>query len=591
MGYSIPDHIIQNVIDVTDIVDLISDFVSLKKRGKNYVGLCPFHQEKTPSFNVSPDKQIYHCFGCGKGGNSVSFLMEYDKMRFPEAIRFLAKRNGIDIPTVAVDEKEQSLTAKLYEANEFAAQYYENTLHQKAPETVRAYIRKRDLSDDSLKNFRLGYALPGWDNFLKVAGKRYTDDDLVQAGLVGKSQKHGTYFDYFRHRLMFPIHHHRGQVVAFGGRALDPEERAKYLNSPESPIFQKSQLLYGLYQAKPHLRQERFVILVEGYLDVIALHQAGIMQAVAPLGTALTTEQAHLMQRYADQVYIAFDSDEAGVKAAIRAIPILLQNDLSVHIVSLPAGDDPDTFVKTHGVAEFSQKLKDSPTFFDFMLNHYATRFNLQSVDGKSALAGEMATMIAAIKNPIQTALYRRQLAEFLNVSERTLATMIPTQSMKATSKGGTTSTRISSKLEKSERGVIWAFVEDAHYRAIIKSRIGQESFLTAKHRDVAADLWEADEMFGFNDENELWSIMENYLNCDETHLSILRDIYFSQSDQPFSEKVLKEWLNTMRLSELKNKKSELERELAEAKDDPNIVIKISEIKREMINIKQGEPI
>lgn len=575
MAFSIPDDKIQEIRDRSDIVDLIGDYVPLKKRGKNYLGLCPFHQEKTPSFNVSPERQIFHCFGCGKGGDVFRFLMDHEHLNFVEAVQFLAKRYGIALPQRSEKPGTTQISEKLYQANETAATFFETNL-ARAPQSVQEYLQKRHLQPETIKIFRLGYAADSWDALIKT-GPPISTETLQQAGLIGKSEQRGTFYDLFRHRLMFPIFHHNGNIVGFGGRALDPQERAKYINTPESPVYHKSDLLYGLYQAKREIRPEKTAILVEGYLDVIALHQADIRLAVAPLGTALTAQQAKLLKRYASQIIIAFDGDPAGQKAALRAIPLLLAEKLDVRIIVFPYEDDPDTFIHREGTAAFRRQMTDSQPFFDYVLTALSQEHDLKTVNGKAAIAREMMSYLEQVKDPIQLALYRTKLADYLNINEQTIVKLIPKDLKQASQP--TRYQRIESRLEKAERGLLFCFLESVELRSMIKTVLSPEDFVHSIHRRVAPLLWEMDMIEGFAAGKELLALIE-----DEQSRSAISEILMCDSMLSLNRDNVKHWINILKTEQLQAKKLEMERLLSLGKGDEVVLLgQIADLKKEML--------
>ena len=348
----IPESKIDEIRDTASIVDVISEHVQLRKRGKNYVGLCPFHSEKTPSFTVSEEKQIFHCFGCHIGGNVFKFLTEYHKISFVEAVQELAEQLGITIEVDRVDYSEQQSEQEiLYDINTEAAKYFSNNLlNDDEGEFARKYLQDRNIKTQTIRSFGLGYSLRGRENFINYAQQKKLDlNRAANLGLVGKSSD-GRYYDKLAGRLIFPIFSPNGRVVAFAGRLLDPKEKGgKYINSPESSIYIKGRILYGLSFAKDDIRRLDKAIIVEGYMDLISLYQSGIKNVVAASGTALTDDQVQLLSRYTKNVILLFDADTAGIKASMRSIEILLKRDLDVKIVSLPKDEDPDSFVNKYG--------------------------------------------------------------------------------------------------------------------------------------------------------------------------------------------------------------------------------------------------
>ncbi len=355
----IPDHIVEQVRESSDILSVVQDYVRMKKAGSNYVGLCPFHEEKTPSFNVNPSKGIFKCFGCGKGGNVLTFVMEIERLDFLDAVRWLADRSGIKIPEQGVGREAFQKNEAIYHALRFASEYFSQQLRSsESGARARAYLQDRGLTEKTIERFQLGYAPDLWDGLLKAAeGRHIKPESLEKAGLV-KARENGGYYDRFRNRVIFPVWSHIGKIIGFGGRALEEGPKIpKYLNSPETEVYRKSYVLYGLYQAKREARQQNRILLVEGYTDVLTLDQAGV-GSVACCGTALTPQQVKLLGRYVNEIQLLYDADTAGAEATERAIDCVLQNRLDASVLSLPEGEDPDSFVRKQGADEFKNFLQ-----------------------------------------------------------------------------------------------------------------------------------------------------------------------------------------------------------------------------------------
>ena len=349
----IPDYKIDEIRSANDIVEVISSFVQLKRRGKNFLGLCPFHKEKTPSFTVSPDKQMYHCFGCGKGGNIYTFVMEMEKVTFVEAVRSLAERAGITIQMEETSPDQASESENLYQACRFAGlHFYKNLTESAEGKFALKYFHDREFSDDTIRVFGLGYSLNSWDGLLVAAQlEGIPVDHLVKAGLVRSREDGSGHYDYFRGRAMFPIFSTSGRVIAFGARKLreDDSIQGKYINSPETPVYSKSRVVFGLFQSKEAVRSENNALMVEGYADTISLFQAGVQNVVASSGTALTPDQLRLVRKYAKSLTLVYDADSAGSQATVRGVDLALEHGFDVKIVPLPKGEDPDSFVRKNG--------------------------------------------------------------------------------------------------------------------------------------------------------------------------------------------------------------------------------------------------
>lgn len=367
---AIPDEKIEEIRAAVDIVDVVSDYVQLKRSGSRYKGLCPFHQEKTPSFSIDPDKNLYYCFGCGAGGDVFTFLQEIESVSFIESARMLAERTGIPLPEDDIDPEQASKTEAIYHALRFAGRFFYRQLTQTergAP--ALDYLRERGFTPQTIKRFGLGYAPDAWDALLNAAeAKQIEPEVLEEAGLVIERKDGSGYYDRYRNRIIFPIFSHVGKVLGFGGRILDDDaDQPKYINSPETRVYHKSKVLYGLRRAKSEIRQTEEALLVEGYTDVIALHQAGIENAVASSGTSLTPEQVEALGRYGKRIVLLYDADEAGARAAIKGLNLVLGQGLGAYAVELPEGEDPDSFVQTHGAEAFEEYIagerRDMPEF------------------------------------------------------------------------------------------------------------------------------------------------------------------------------------------------------------------------------------
>lgn len=404
---------------------MISEYVQLRKRGKNYIGLCPFHNEKTPSFTVSDEKQIFHCFGCHTGGNIFKFLMEYKKISFIEAVQEVAEQLGIPLEYYesAGYEEQQTEQEILYDINTEAAKYFlNNLLNDEEAEIARTYLHKRNLKQQTIRTFGLGYTLRGWENFVNYAKEKKIDlEKAVTLGLAGKHPE-GRYFDRLPGRLIFPIFSPNGRVVAFAGRVLDPNEKGgKYINSPESIVYNKSRVLYGLSFAKDEIRRLNKAIIVEGYMDLISLYQSGVKNVVAVSGTALTDEQVQLLSRYTKDVVLLFDADTAGIKASMRSIEILLKRDMEVKIVSLPQGEDPDSFVNKFGKDKFEDLLKKAENFIEFQTRYFEARGMFNDSNTAAEAIRELVKPLALITDELKRNLLIKNIARKFNLREKLL--------------------------------------------------------------------------------------------------------------------------------------------------------------------------
>ena len=420
----VPEDILQRIRDATDIIDLVSEHVQLTKKGRNYSGLCPFHDEKTPSFSVDPDRQFYHCFGCGVGGNVFKFIQEIDRVTFVEAVKFLAERAGVALPERSGPSREEDVAAdELYRANDLAQKYFHYLLlNDNVGASARTYLQTRGLTGETIERFGLGYAPQEWDALLKVAGRRGLNPHILErAGLALPRSTGSGHYDRFRDRITFPIANISNRTIAFGARALQPDQEPKYLNSPETPIYHKGRVLYGLSDTKDAIRRRDAVLVVEGYMDLLSLVQTGIEHVAATSGTALTENQCRTLARYARQVVLLFDGDAAGSTAAMRGLEVILGTGLDVRVVSLPTGHDPDSFVQKYGPDELLKRAENAQSVLDFYLEQLAQQHDLSSVEGKARAIERLKPLLAKPRDAVRRDLLLREVAQRLAVDEQAL--------------------------------------------------------------------------------------------------------------------------------------------------------------------------
>jgi DNA primase len=430
LGYVFPEEVIQEVRSASDIHEIVSEYVPLKKSGSSFRGLCPFHSEKTPSFFVNPDKQIFHCFGCGKGGNVFTFMMLYENIPFPEAVRALARRRGIRLPSLERrDDREESLRKNILSSNQAALEFYRKRLKTGADgKRAMEYLVSRGIDADGADRFQLGWSQDEWEALKDhLLQKGFSEEVLHKAGLIIPRKGERGYYDRFRNRLIFPIHNERGEVVAFGGRSLDESIEPKYMNSPETPVYQKSRVLYGLNLAKGKIREAGFAAVVEGYTDLTAAHMAGVTNAVATLGTALTRHHLRLLKRYTSKVVVIYDADSAGNEAAKRSLEIFLEEDLAGYRAALPDGHDPDSLIRRKGAEAFTGALKNSHGLMEFYMEQTAAEWRGEGIEGKARAVAELMPLLAKISNHIKRSEYTRSIAQLLDVREEALAAELRT--------------------------------------------------------------------------------------------------------------------------------------------------------------------
>ncbi len=422
MAYLFPEDLIEEIRVNNDIVDVISEYVKLDKKGKNYFGRCPFHNEKTASFSVEPVKQIFNCFGCGKGGNVIHFIMGIENLDFPEALKLLADRAKISLPENNTDIKDDvlvKLKKELLEINVEAARFFHNNLVSGRDKAPLTYLQNRRIEKQTIIKFGLGFAPDSYDGLYKLlVSKGYSEKAIFSSGLVIFKEETKKIYDRFRGRIMFPIFDIRGNVIAFGGRVMDSSQ-PKYMNSPETEIYHKGKHLYALNFAKSACAKQ--IILAEGYMDVISLHQSGIINAVAPLGTALTESQGKLLKKYTEEIVLSFDSDNAGQTAALRSLDLLNEIGCNVKVLTIPAGKDPDEYIKTRGVDEFRRLVSNSKNLVDFKLDILDNKIDVTTNDGKVKFIDEAMVILDKIDNNVERELYVKKLSRELGVSEQSI--------------------------------------------------------------------------------------------------------------------------------------------------------------------------
>lgn len=418
----IPQNFVEELKYRNKIDDVISSYVNLKRTGSNKTGLCPFHSEKTPSFTVFTNTETFHCFGCGAGGDVITFIMRAENLEYTAALEFLAKRAGMEMPVDNEHKSEMLKRSRILEMNKDAAKFFNQMLYSPEAERARAYLEKRKLSSAAVKRFGLGYAPDSFDalrNHMKRLG--YSDAELKEAFLCGKSERTGKFFDYFRGRLIFPIIDNFSNVIAFGGRAINDEVKPKYLNTSDTPVFKKSRNLFALNFARSCA--DEYIILCEGYMDVIAVNMAGFSNAVATLGTALTSEQARIMAKYTKKVVISYDSDDAGQSAAKRAIPLLSEAGIEVSVLKMKDAKDPDEYIKKFGAAKFKLLIEGSRGKFDFLCDTVLKKYDISIPDEKVRAAHEICEIIAGFYSDVERSVYISKAAERLSIEEKSIRT------------------------------------------------------------------------------------------------------------------------------------------------------------------------
>ena len=586
------DDIIEEVISSNDIVDVVSQYVSLKRSGRNFLGLCPFHKEKTPSFSVSPDKQIFHCFGCGVGGNALHFISKIENINFIESLEMLADRAGIALPTLdsGEDAKRIELKEKVYKINEAVAKYYHETLYTPIAKPAQEYVKKRKLDNKTLKNFLIGYA-PNSNTLYKYLKEKNFDDEAILASTLVKKYNNG-FVDSFKNRLMFPIMDVRNRVIAFGGRVLD-NSLPKYINSPDTIVYNKGRNLYGLNVAK-NAKLENIVI-VEGYMDCVSLHQRGIPNAVASLGTALTENQGRLLKKYSEKIIISYDSDGAGQSATLRGLEILKNIGCDVRILQMEGAKDPDEYVIKYGNGRFNLLVQNAISLIEFKAKMLKKNLNLENANDKIKFLKEVAKLLQNIDSKIEQEIYIDKISKEYGISKEAVYAEINKQNNnrvnnKILEKNKTVITKIKKQevptvLQKREDAIIALLINGNNevYNQI-KSRISEDDIRLDVNKKIIKKVYTEYE----KNKQAVSNIIELFSN-DEEALSkitqIMADDYEQQADKKTIDSIInvyeKEKLTTLKndiIQNLNSSKSEeeiknLERELND------VIIKLAKIK------------
>lgn len=549
------------VRNAADIVRLVSDYVPLKSAGSRLKGLCPFHQEKTPSFSVDPELQLFYCFGCNTGGDVFKFVMLYEKLEFPEAVEFLARRWGVPIPA-ATRRPEDERAGRVLEMNREAEAWFRaELLHRERGARARAYLEKRGVDGGTAERLGLGYAPDGWEGLLQeLRGRRFGAKDLEDSGLLIPRKDGSGFYDRFRDRLMFPIRDTAGRVVAFGGRALGDSE-PKYLNSPETAAYVKGEHLYGLDIAKEFLRKEGYAIVVEGYLDLAALHQAGFQNAVASLGTAFTPAQARLLARYTQRAVVSFDGDAAGASAAARSLDILLERGLEVRVAEIPGGMDPDDFIRARSAGSYAALVQSAPGYLDFLVRKEARARDLSRVEEKVAAVNALLPRLASLPSAVERASWAAKLADELRIEDDLVL-----QEMRGALRAARPAIRHRAegvtKAREAEARLVVILARSAEARAVVRAKLDREDLeATTVARLVDAILAMDSEDLESNPSSVLTRLER------EDDKALFAQIAF-RDDLGGGAAEAEACLNTMRELRLKREGRELERSLKSPKTD-----------------------
>lgn len=588
------DEIIDEVRQNNDIVDIISQYVHLKRSGRNFFGLCPFHNEKSPSFSVSPDKQIFHCFGCGVGGNVFTFLTKIEGISFIEAVQTLAERANMQLPTLesSGDTAKELLKSKVYKVNEFTANYYHQNLYKQEAKMAQEYIKKRKLTNETLQSFQIGFSGKFDELYQELKKQGFEEPEILESGLVNKNER-GQYIDRYRNRLMFPICDARGRVIAFGGRVLD-DTKPKYINSPENIVYSKGRNLFGLNVAKKGGINE--ILIVEGYMDVISLHQRGITNVVAPLGTALTQQQGWLLRKNAEKVILSFDADEAGLMAKLRALDILQGMGCDIRILQMEGAKDPDEYIVKYGKARFDNLIEKALSVIEFKVKVLKQNLNLEAVNDKIKFLNEIAKLIAKIDNTMEREVYIEKIAKEYEISKEAIygevnkLAYVGAKSQKVLEKTKPVishkkveESKVSQAIKKRENTVLSILLTgDLNIYQIIKQNVKVEDFKDYINQEIVKKLYEEFEKGNSN----INSIIDMLEEEQQNHITeIMADDYEIGNIEKAIDDIMqgyeKDKLNTRKFEILEllegsleaDQKKNLEKELNE------IIIRLAKIK------------
>ena len=588
------EEILNEIRQSNDIVDVISQYVHLKRSGRNFFGLCPFHNEKSPSFSVSPDKQIFHCFGCGVGGNVITFVSQIEGLNFVETVQMLAERANIQLPTLQNngDTQREILKDKVYKVNEFTAEYYHQNLYKPQAKMAQEYVKKRQLTNETLKSFRIGFSGKFDELYQELKKQGFQEQEILESGLVNKNER-GQYIDRYRNRLMFPICDARGRVIAFGGRVLD-DSKPKYINSPENVVYSKGRHLFGLNVAKKG--DTKKLLIVEGYMDVISLHQRGITNVVAPLGTALTEQQGWLLRKNSEQIILSFDSDDAGIKAKLRAIDILQNMGCDLRVIQLEGAKDPDEYILKYGNIRFQNAVDKAFSVVEFKVKILKKELNLDNTNDKIKFLNEIAKLISKVDNTMEREVYIEKIAKEYDISKEAIYAEVnkltykndKSEKILEKAKPVITHKKVETKevpqaIKRRENTIISILLSgDLSIFEIIKQNIKPEDFQDKINHEIAKKLYEEFEKGNSNingiidtleqeQQNQITMIMAEDYEIEDLEKAIDDIIQAYKRDKLNNRKL--EILELLEQTSNNEEKKELEKELS------NIIITLARIK------------
>lgn len=589
------EEIIEEVRQNNDVVDIISQYVHLTRKGRNYFGLCPFHNEKSPSFSVSPDRQIFHCFGCGVGGNVYTFLMKIEGITFKEALENLAERANIRLPKLesGADSAKEELKSKVYKVNEFTAEFYHQNLYKPTAKIAQEYVKKRKFNNETLKAYRIGFS-GKFDELYKALKKEgFGEKEILESGLVNKNDN-GTYIDRYRNRLMFPICDVRGKVIAFGGRVLD-DSKPKYINSPENIVYSKGRNLFGLNVAKKDSKKR--ILIVEGYMDVISLHQRGITNVVGALGTALTEQQGWLLRKTTEQVVLGFDADEAGQTAVVRSMKILQNMGCDMRVLQIEGAKDPDEYIIKYGEGRFKLAVENAISVVEFEVKNLKKGLNLENTVDKIKFLNEISKILSKVGNTIEREIYIEKIAKGYNISKEAIYAevnkliysqskedkILESKEIRKNKAEEIIEDEVDENLKKRENTII-ALLLDANKQTFqkIKEKVQPEDFKYEINKTIAEELYKELE----KEESNINKLIDTFDEKVQNHITsvMATDYEIENTDKAVDDiiiKYIREKLDSkkkkiLRQLEIENdesKKKELGRELN------NIIIELAKIK------------
>ena len=572
------DEIIEEVRQNNDVVDIISQYVHLTRKGRNYFGLCPFHNEKSPSFSVSPDRQIFHCFGCGVGGNVYTFLMKIEGITFKESLEQLAERANIQLPTLEnnADTAKEELKAKVYKVNEFTAEFYHQNLYKPVAKMAQEYVKKRKMNRETLEAYRIGFSGKFDELYKALKSQGFGEKEILESGLVNKNDN-GTYIDRYRNRLMFPICDVRGKVIAFGGRVLD-DSKPKYINSPENIVYSKGRHLFGLNVAKKDSAKK--ILIVEGYMDVISLHQRGITNVVGALGTALTEQQGWLLRKTTEQVILGFDADGAGQTAVARSMEILQKMGCDMRVLQIEGAKDPDEFIVKFGEGRFKLAVENAISLVEFKVKNLKKELNIENTGDKIKFLNEIAKILSKVENTMEREIYIEKIAKGYNISKEAIYAEV-NKLIYAGAKGDKILQNQNKEIrhiksEQKEKNIIdedlkrrentiIALLLDANMNIFqkIKEHIKPEDFKDETNRKIAEQLYTEIEKQDAN----INKLIDTFDEDTQSHITMVMATDYEIED---ADKAVDDILSKYERERLDNKKQEILKQLEIEQDADN---------------------